>query len=140
MPAKIRREGWNAVFTTPKDPLLPWHGSVNDFRDPHLLELTAPVAEIEVRGPNNFILQQQGSNDWHIVGEKFPADMESVQQFIKLLISLRVAEFVKDVVTPPDLPVYGLAAPSRQITLRAAIGDSNATNASMPMWPRCCCT
>jgi len=28
--------------------LSPWRGSVNDFRDPHLLELTAPVAEIEI--------------------------------------------------------------------------------------------
>lgn len=126
-----RREGWNAVFTTAKDPLLPWHGSVNDFRDPHLLELAAPVAEIEVRGQNNFVLQQEGSNDWHIAGEKFPVDVESVQQFIKLLTSLRVAEFVKDVVTAPDLPVYGLATPSRQITLRSAIGDSNAVIAQL---------
>ena len=64
-----------------------------------LFELTAPVAEIEVRGTNNFILRQQGSNDWQIAGEKFPADAENVQQFIKLLAGLRVAEFVKDVVT-----------------------------------------
>ena len=32
-----------------------------------------------------------------------------MQQFIKLLAGLRVAEFVKDVVTAPDLPAYGLA-------------------------------
>ena len=126
-----KREGWNAVFTTAKDPLSPWHDSVNDFRDPHLLEPAAPVAEIEVRGQNNFSLQRQGSNDWRIAGEKFPADAESVQQFIKLLAGLRVAEFVKDVVTAPDLPVYGLAVPSRQITLRSAIGDSNAVIAQL---------
>ena len=78
-----RREGWNAVFTTAKEPLAPWHGTVNDFRDPHLLELTAPVAEIEVHGPKDFTLQRQGTNDWKIVGEKFPVDAENVQLFIK---------------------------------------------------------
>jgi len=132
-PAQVyaRREGWNAIVTTAKDPLSPWHGTVNDFRDPHLLELTAPAAEIEVRGENNFTLQRQGSNDWRIAGEKFPADAENVQQFIKVLASLRVAEFVKDVVTTADLPAYGLAAPSRQITLRSVIGDSNAVIAQL---------
>ena len=121
-----KREGWNAIMTTAKEPLSPWRGSVNDFRDSHLLELTAPVAEIEVHGPDNFTLQRQGSNDWQIVGEKFPADAENAQLFIKSLAGLRVAEFVKDVVTAPDLPAYGLATPTRQITLRSAAGDTNS--------------
>jgi hypothetical protein len=34
--------------------------------------------------------------------------------------------FVKDVVTAPDLPAYGLATPTRQITLRSAAGDTNS--------------
>jgi Domain of unknown function (DUF4340) len=120
-----RRERWNAIITTAKEPLSPWRGSVNDFRDSHLLELTAPVAEIEVHGQDNFTLQRQGSNDWQIVGEKFPADAENAQLFIKTLAGLRIAEFVKDVVTTPDLPAYGLATPTRQITLRSAAGDTN---------------
>jgi hypothetical protein len=120
-----RRERWNAIVTTAKEPLSPWRGSVNDFRDSHLLELTAPVAEIEVHGQDNFTLQRQGLNDWQIVGEKFPADAENAQRFIKTLAGLRVAEFVKDVVTTPDLPAYGLATPTRQITLRSAAGDTN---------------
>ena len=98
-----RRERWNVVFTTAAEPLSPWHGTVNDFRDPHLLELTAPVAEIEVHGPHDFTLQQQGTNGWKVVGEKFPVDTDNVQLFIKTLADLRVAEFVKDVVTAPDL-------------------------------------
>jgi hypothetical protein len=132
-PAQVyaKREGWNAIVTTAKDSLSPWRGTVNDFRDPHLLELTAPVAEIEVHGQNNFTLQRQGSNDWRIAGEKFPADAASVQAFIKVLADLRVAEFVKDVVTAADLPLYGLAAPARQIILRSAIGDSNAVIAQL---------
>ncbi len=121
----VKREGWNAIMTTAKEPLSPWRGWVNDFRDSHLLELIAPVAEIEVHGRDNFILQRQGSNDWQIVGEKFPADAENAQLFIKTLSGLRVAEFVKDVVTAPDLPAYGLTTPTRQITLRSTAGDTN---------------
>jgi hypothetical protein len=126
-----RREGWNAIVTTAKEPLSFWRGAVNDFRDPHLLELTAPVAEIEVRGQNGFTLQRHGSNDWAVAGEKFPGDAENVQQFIKLLAGFQVAEFVKDVVTPPDLQAYGLATPTNQIILRSAVGDTNAVIAQL---------
>jgi hypothetical protein len=129
-----KREGWNAIVTTVKDPFSPWRGSVNDFRDPHLLELTSPVNEIEVRGTNgadNFTLQRRGTNDWKIVGEKFPADAENAQAFIELLARLRVAGFVKDVVTPPDLQAYGLAAPPRQITLLSIAGDTNSVIAQL---------
>ncbi len=126
-----RQDDWNTIATTAKEPLSPWLGTVNDFRDPYLLELSAPVAEIEVRGTNNFTLQGQGTNGWRMVGEKFPVDTESMQQFIKILASLRVAEFVKDVVTTPDLPAYGLATPARQITLFSATDDTNAVIAQL---------
>jgi hypothetical protein len=126
-----KREGWNTVVTTAREPLAPWRGAVNDFRDSRLFELTAPVVEIEVRGENNFILREQGSNDWKIVGEKFPADAGSVQLFIKTLAGLRIAEFVKDVVTAPDLTAYGLAAPQREIILRSKAGDTNAVIAEL---------
>jgi hypothetical protein len=119
---------WNAIMTTAKEPFSPWRGSVSDFRDSHLLELTAPVAEIEVQGSGHFTLRRQGSNDWQLAGEKFPADAENAQLFIKTLAGLRVPEsgFVKDVVTAPDLPTYGLATPVRQITLRSKAGDTNS--------------
>ncbi len=126
-----QRERWNALFTTAKEPLSPWRGSVNDFRDSHLLELTAPVAEIEVQDQTNFTLQRQGSNNWQVVGEKFPGDAENVQEFIKFLAGLRLTEFVKDVVTAPDLPAYGLATPSRRIILRSVAGDTNAVIADI---------
>jgi hypothetical protein len=126
-----KREGWDAVFTTAKDTLAPWHGAVNDFRDPRLLELTAPVAEIEVHGENNFMLQRDGTNAWRLAGEKFSADAANTQAFIKLLASLRVAEFVKDVVTAPDLETYGLAAPRRRIILSSLAGDTNAVIAQL---------
>ena len=126
-----RREGWNVVLTTAAEPLSPWRGTVNDFRDPHLLELTSPVAEVEVHGLQDFTLQQAGTNGWKVVGEKFPVDAETVQLFIKTLAGLRVAEFVKDVVTAPDLAAYGLAAPAHQITLRPVAGDTNAVIAQL---------
>jgi hypothetical protein len=66
-----------------------------------------------------------------LVGENFQVGTESVQQFIKILASLRVAEFVKDVVTTPDLPAYGLATPTRQITLFSAADDTNAVIAQL---------
>ena len=128
-----RREGWSTVFTTAREPLSPWRGTVNDFRDPHLFELTTtkPVAEIEVRGTNGFILQQQGTNDWKVGSEKFPADADSVQQFIKVLADLRISEFVMNVVTAPDLAAYGFTTPTREIILRSAVGDSNAVIAQL---------
>jgi hypothetical protein len=127
-----RREGWNAIVTTAKEPLAPWRGAVNEFRDPHLLELTAPVAEIEVRGENNFTLQQRGSNVWAVAGEKFPVDAENVQAFIRLLAGFRVADFVQDVVTGPGLQSFGLTnPPARQITLRAAVSDTNSVIAQL---------
>jgi hypothetical protein len=127
-PAQVfaKRDEWNAIVTTAKEPLLPWRGSVNDFRDSHLLELIAPVAEVEMLGRDNFTLQRQGSNDWQIVGEKFSVDAVNARLFIKTLAGLRVAEFVKDVVTAPDLPTYGLATPTRLITLRSVAGDTNS--------------
>lgn len=128
-PAKVyaRRQGWNAIVTAGKDVFTPWRGGVNDFRDPHLIPpLPAPVAEIEVLGEEKFTLQTRGSNEWTVAGEKFPADPDNVQAYLKLLAGLRISEFVKDVVTPADLQGFGLATPARQITLRARPGDTNA--------------
>jgi hypothetical protein len=130
-----RREGWNAIVSTAKEPLAPWRGAVNDFRDKHLLELTAPVVEIEVRAENsenNFILQQRGANAWTVAGEKFSTDAENIQTFIRLLADLRIADFVQDVVTGPGLSKYGLTnPPARQITLRSVVGDTNSVIADL---------
>ena len=121
-----RRQGLTAVVTTPKAPLSPWLGTINDFRDPNLVELTAPVAEIEMRGEHNFTLQSRGSNVWTEAGEKFPVDFSRVIMLIKTLAGLQTTNFVQDVVTASGLQNYGLAPkPSRQITLRSEVGDTN---------------
>ena len=128
-----KRDRWSAVVTAPVQPLSPWMGAPNDFRDPYLLDPPPPVAEIEMTGPgtNHFFLRRQGMNDWTIPGETFPVDADTAQMFIQLLASLRVSEFVKDVATPADFPQYGLSTPSRQITLRSAVGDTNAVIAQL---------
>jgi hypothetical protein len=126
-----RREGWNTILTLPQTALAAWQGSVNDFRDARLLDLTASVAEIEVTGENHFILQAQGEAGWTVVGEKFPAYTESVLSYVKLLVGLRAEDFVKDVVTPADLQKFGLAEPTHQIILRSRAGDTNSTFARL---------
>lgn len=126
-----KRVGWNAVVAADRDVFTIWRGTVNDFRDTHLLTTTAPVAEIEVRGENHFTLQQTGSNAWAVAGEKFPADTENVQALLKLLANLRVSEFVKDVVTAPDLQGFGLAPPAREVILRGKVGDTNSVLAQI---------
>ncbi|HEV2691335.1 MAG TPA: DUF4340 domain-containing protein [Verrucomicrobiae bacterium] len=127
-----RRDGWHSIVTAAKEALAPWRGDVNDFRDPHLLTFNGSVAEIEVRGENTFTLQRQGSNQWAVAGEKFPIDMENLQLFARLLANMRITEFVKDVVTGPDLQSFGLAPTnSRSITLRSVAGDTNTAIASI---------
>jgi hypothetical protein len=119
-----RRDHWNTLLTATRSDLATWAAPVNDFRDTHLLELTAPVTEIEVTGENHFLLQQ-GSNTWRVAGEKFAVETETVQHFLRLLAGLRITEFVKDNNTAADLQGFGLATPSRQIILRTAAGDTN---------------
>ena len=125
-----RRDGWNGVVTTLKDTFSPWHGSVNDFRNTHLIDFTRPVNEVELtvaESPNHFTLRCLGSNVWQAAGQTFPLDSELVQTFLKLLGSLKATEFVNDAVTPPDLEACGLTKPHIQITLRPTAGDTNQT-------------
>jgi hypothetical protein len=121
-----QREGWNSILTTTKEALAPWRGAVNDFRDPRLLEISSPIAEIEVFGENNFTLQENGTNGWAVAGEKFSADLDSVKEFVRLLANLRVTEFVKDITTATDLQGFGISTNSHQITLRSRAGDASS--------------
>lgn len=123
----VRRDSFNTVALAAKDVLAFWTGEVNDFRDKHLLELNAPVAEIELRtAETNFSLIFEGTNGWRVAGEKFPAEPQSVLDLAKLLLNWRASDFVRDVVTKTDLEKYGLANPARQI---AFYGKTDGTNA-----------
>jgi len=130
-----KREGWNGVVTTLKEPLASWHGSVNDFRDAYLVDLTTPVNEVTVQmgdSPgDHFTLQRLGTGAWQVVGETFPVDAQGMQDFLKLVGSLKATEFVSDVATLPDLQTYGLTRPFMQLTLRPTAGDTNQTLAQL---------
>jgi hypothetical protein len=127
-----RRVGLNAIVAVPKDLLAPWYALVNDFRDPLLVKLTAPIASIEVRGQDdNFSVQQQTNDTWRVLPQDLRADADLVKEMLSALSALQIVEFTKDVATAPDLPLYGLASPTRRYTLRspATNSPSGPTNA-----------
>jgi hypothetical protein len=127
----VRRDDWPALATTVNEVFAPWRGLVNDFRDRHLLANLPELAEIQVQSATGFTLHRQGSNAWSVVGEKFPTDAARVRDFVTLLRSLRVAEFVKDFNTAQDLQNFGLTTPERQIVLRSEARD--ATNPAVQL-------
>jgi Domain of unknown function (DUF4340) len=126
-----RRVGLNATVAVPKDLLTPWYALVNDFRDPLLITLTAPVASIEVHGQDNFSVQQQTNDMWRFLPQDLPADAGLVKDLLSALTAMQIVEFTKDVATAPDLPLYGLASPTRRYTLRSPATNSTSgpTNA-----------
>jgi hypothetical protein len=119
-----RRLGVNAIVTVSKDLLAPWYARVNDFRDPTLVTMTAPVAEIDVRGADSFSLQQQTNGVWRVLPQGYPADAGVVKDLLADLSALQIVEFTKDVVIAPDLPDYGLASPARQYILKSAAASA----------------
>ena len=121
-----RRLGLNGIVAVPKDLLAPWYAQVNDFRDPFLFTWTGPVAAIDVRGQDNFSLQQQTNETWRVLPQDLPADAGLVKDLLSALSGLQIVEFTKDVVIAPDLPAYGLASPAQQYILRSAATNSPA--------------
>jgi hypothetical protein len=127
----VRRLGRNTVVTVPADLLAPWREKINDFRDRHLVALNEPVGIIEVRGEENFSVQQQTNGAWRVMPLEMPADTDFVKDLLANLSSIPIVEFVNDVVIAADLPTYGLAPPVRQYLLMSAATNSAtaATNA-----------
>ena len=122
--AYARRLGLSSVFAVPKDLLAPWYASVNDFRDPLLAKVTAPVAVVDVRSQDSFSLRQQTNGAWRVLPQGFSADAGLVKGLLSALNAFRIVAFTNDVVTAPDLAAYALAPPARQYILKSA-----ATNA-----------
>ncbi|HEV2209484.1 MAG TPA: DUF4340 domain-containing protein [Verrucomicrobiae bacterium] len=124
-----RRLGQNAIFTVPKQPLEAWQrSSLNDFRDPHLLTVTEPVARIQVHGRDDFSVELQTNGNWRIQPENLPADPFAVSHFLFVLTNVPIIQFSKDVVNDPDLPEFGLAAPIREYRLFGGPANAIATN------------
>lgn len=125
-----RRLGLDPILAVPKDLLAPWYAQVNDFRDPFLLTWNGSVSEIDVRGREDFSIQQT-NGAWRVLPANLPVDAALVKDLLSALSGLQIVEFTSDVVTTPDLPTYGLASPSRQYILKSAQTNSPAgsTNA-----------
>lgn len=132
-PAQVfaRRADQTGVSLVAGELLAPWRGAHEDFRDRHLADLTgAVVDEIEVRGPASFTLHRSTNDMWRVTApENLPADTALVFDFLGGISSLQVTQFVKAVVTEPDLPNYGLAPAARSFLLKS--GGSNAVFAQL---------
>jgi hypothetical protein len=118
-----RNVGLNSVVTVVQDSLLPWSDAVNDYRDPFLVGPTLEPQMIEIRANESFTLQKQGDR-WQVQPGDFPVDDGLLKQFLSAFASLRIVGYVKDVVTQPDLPSFGLATPSRQYALKSGPGTN----------------
>lgn len=121
-----KRVGQPTVVLVPAEWINPWRARFEEFRDRYIVRLPPiELDAVEVIGEENFVLQRLTNNHWQVVATNtFTADPVLVQQMFGALDALEIAQFVKYVVTEPDLPSYGLKPPSRQFILR-----THATNA-----------
>ena len=122
-----RRRGADSVVAVPRESLAPWRASAADFYERRLLSLAAVPASIEVAGLDQFTLVAETNHLWRVLPQGFPADTNSVTQFILALAQLQVEQFVKDVVIESALTNYGLAQPSRQYSIKPGPADTNGT-------------
>jgi len=116
----VRRSDQNGIALTGTEATAPWSGSYEDFRDRRLLDLAAePPGEIEVHGADNFTVQFQSNDVWRILPpDNFPVDAGLMRGFLGSLAELQATQFVKTVVTEPDLPNYNLAPPALSFILK----------------------
>jgi len=121
-----RRSGEPAILLVPEEPISPWRAKYDDFRDRHLVAVASGMVDtVEIRGVENFAVQRLTNDVWQVVTTNtFTADTALVHDLFGSLGALEVAQFVKYVVTPPDLPSYGLEPPSRQYILRVALTNT----------------
>ncbi len=112
----------NHIFLVPREPLEAWRGSPTNFIDRSLVNFpTKDVAQIDVRGDDQFTLQRAG-NSWAISGvTNFLVDSDLVREVLNLFSRAQI-DFEKDPVT--DFASYGLAPPALEYTLRT-VGASN---------------
>lgn len=123
-----RKSDWRTVVNVQSEFVSDWQRPVADFRDPFVLSVTEPVVSIAMDGKEPFEVIQQTNGAWQIAPSNFPGDPDLVKEFIVALSALGIEQFVKDVVTPPDLPPYGLDAPRRRCFISFPT-NSVATNA-----------
>lgn len=105
------------LFAVPTEGLSPWRVPAAEYRDRHLFSLQAVPDSIEVRALDQFTLTRQTNNLWRVEPGNFIADTNYMSELIDAMVQMQITKFVKDVVTGPDLPDYGLGAPAREYTV-----------------------
>ncbi len=125
-PAQVfaRLAGNPAIVSLPRDLVEPWLQPGGAYRDPFLVGPLPAVGSIQVAGASPFTLERLTNDTWTVQPQNFVADAWIVKNLIDTLSGIKVVEYVKDVVTPPDLPAFGLSSPVRQYTLLAAGGTN----------------
>ena len=130
--AYARQLGNNAIVTVSKDLADVWRASTpNSFRDTHLVTFTDahPLWDIDVRADDQFALVRLTNDTWRVQPQNFPADPALIKDLLTTLTSMKVLQFVKDVVPSVDLPAYGLATPARDYAIKSApIDPGSSTN------------
>lgn len=120
-----RRAGSDTVVTVPASELTPWQAQVADFRDRHLVSFQSVPASIEVHGKDQFTLTHETNNLWRVMPQNFIADTNTMEDFLKTLTQMEVAQFVMDAVIESSLTNFGLDRPESEYVFHPA---SRATN------------
>lgn len=124
-----RRRDQNAIVALSTNALKQWDASYDIFRDRHLATLLGPIEKIGIQGQDSFSLLWQTNNSWQVMPQDFLADQTLAAGLARKLSELQVVDFVKDSVTEPDLPHYGLAAPARKYVM---VWSSSVTATNPP--------
>jgi hypothetical protein len=114
------------IFAVTSDALAPWRVPAASFRDTRLFSFQTVPDSIAVRAREEFTLTRVTNDTWRVQPGDFIADTNYVNELVLALAQMQVTEFVKDVVTGPDLPSYGLDPALSTYTVN--IGGSNAAS------------
>lgn len=117
-----RRSNYPMIVTVPKSLVDELRVPYTDFLDKRLIEFVPSAVErIEAHAAEVFAVQKQTNGTWRIVEPlTAPADSSLVQGLLNRLNSLEVVDLAKEVVTPEDLPTYGLSPSKSQYVLKGA--------------------
>lgn len=88
---------------------------VNQFRDRRMIANVDDIDQVQLAGPNGFVVARQGTN-WHVLSPVSTlASSSAMDSQLYYFGSLEIAEFVNDVIT--DLTRYGFDKPAREYSL-----------------------
>jgi hypothetical protein len=102
----------------------PWRASASEFRDRHVVKITEPISRLDVKADDTFSVVRTNGG-WWVAPQGFPADARLMTNAFHGLEKIEVGQFVKDVVTEPDLAGYGLAPALRQYSLYTSSTNSS---------------